>query len=173
MTINPSTGQPHSLERTLPRAAYQSPEVYRAEMDLIFSREWVLVARAEDVPAPGDYRQLAVAGESLLLVRDAQGTRLSRYWSLEYLPKIEIGEDEAARERRPCFAPDEEGVGPREDFDAIGFFAMPPNLGSPLHRRIALSSEPKGAPERGLRASAQHTPRRIRRNAPPRPLPSI
>lgn len=73
MTVNPSMGQPHSLERTLPRAAYQSPEVYRAEMELIFSREWVLVARAETIPAPGDYVELAVAGESLLLVRGAEG----------------------------------------------------------------------------------------------------
>jgi asparagine synthase (glutamine-hydrolysing) len=53
------------------------------------------------VPAPRTiYRQIRKLPPAHVLVRDAQGTRLSRYWSLEYLPKIEIGEDEAAREVR-------------------------------------------------------------------------
>ena len=61
----------NELERTLPRAAYQSPEVYAAELERIFAREWVLAARAESAPSPGDYLHLTVAGESLLLVRGA------------------------------------------------------------------------------------------------------
>lgn len=53
------------------------------------------------VPAPRTiYRQIRKLPPAHVLVRDAQGTRLSRYWSLEYLPKIDIGEEDAAREVR-------------------------------------------------------------------------
>ena len=53
------------------------------------------------IPAPRTiYRQIRKLPPAHVLVRDAQGTHVSRYWSLEYQPKIEIGEDEAAREVR-------------------------------------------------------------------------
>ena len=53
------------------------------------------------VPAPRTiYQQIRKLPPAHVLVRDARGTHLSRYWSLEYLPKIEIGEEEAAREVR-------------------------------------------------------------------------
>ncbi|MFN0180008.1 MAG: aromatic ring-hydroxylating oxygenase subunit alpha [Gemmatimonadales bacterium] len=62
---------PDDLQRTLPRAAYQSEATFAAESELIFAREWVLAARAESLPSPGDYLHLTIAGESLLLVRGA------------------------------------------------------------------------------------------------------
>jgi asparagine synthase (glutamine-hydrolysing) len=53
------------------------------------------------VPAPRTiYRQIRKLPPAHVLVRDASGTRLSRYWSLEYQPKLRIGEDEAAEEVR-------------------------------------------------------------------------
>jgi asparagine synthase (glutamine-hydrolysing) len=53
------------------------------------------------VPAPGTiYRQIRKLPPAHLLVRDAGGTRVSRYWSLDYVPKLAIGEEEAAREVR-------------------------------------------------------------------------
>jgi asparagine synthase (glutamine-hydrolysing) len=53
------------------------------------------------VPAPRTiYRQIRKLPPAHVLVRDAQGTHVSRYWSLEYQPKIKIGEEEAAREVR-------------------------------------------------------------------------
>ena len=53
------------------------------------------------VPAPRTiYRQIRKLPPAHVLVRDARGTRLSRYWSLAYGPKLDIGEEEAAREVR-------------------------------------------------------------------------
>lgn len=53
------------------------------------------------IPAPQTiYKQIRKLPPAHILVRDRNGTRVSRYWSLEYLPKIEIGEEEAAREVR-------------------------------------------------------------------------
>jgi len=58
-----------TLERTLNRDFYLSPEIFARERERIFAREWVLVARDEQVPSPGDYLVVDVAGESILLVR--------------------------------------------------------------------------------------------------------
>jgi asparagine synthase (glutamine-hydrolysing) len=53
------------------------------------------------VPAPRTiYQQIRKLPPAHVLVRDARGTHLSRYWSLEYVPKVEIAEEEAAREVR-------------------------------------------------------------------------
>lgn len=53
------------------------------------------------VPAPLTiYQQIRKLPPAHLLVRDASGTRISRYWSLQYLPKITIDEEEAASEVR-------------------------------------------------------------------------
>ena len=53
------------------------------------------------VPAPRTiYRQIRKLPPAHVLIRDAGGTQVSRYWSLEYLPKIHISEEEAAREVR-------------------------------------------------------------------------
>jgi glycine betaine catabolism A len=63
-----------ALERTLPRRAYFDDAVFTLERERIFSHEWVCVGREEAVPAAGDYVVLAVAGESVLLVRGMDGT---------------------------------------------------------------------------------------------------
>lgn len=53
------------------------------------------------IPAPLTiYRQIRKVPPASILVRDAKGTHVSRYWSLQYLPKLEIDEHEAAREVR-------------------------------------------------------------------------
>lgn len=61
------------MEPTLPSSWYRSPEVYRAEKERIFCREWIAACREEELPHPGDYRVLEVLGESILLVRNRDG----------------------------------------------------------------------------------------------------
>ncbi len=61
------------LETTLPSFWYRSPEVFKAEKERIFCREWIAVCRAEELPRPGDYLVLEVLGESVLAVRDRDG----------------------------------------------------------------------------------------------------
>ena len=67
-----------TLERTLDRACYLSPEFFERERLGIFSREWVYVGRIPD--APGSYRVVDVAGESILIVRGEDG--LSGFYNL-------------------------------------------------------------------------------------------
>jgi Rieske 2Fe-2S family protein len=61
------------LERTLPSSWYRSTEVYKAEKERIFCREWLGVCREEELRQPGDYLVLDVLGESVLLVRNRAG----------------------------------------------------------------------------------------------------
>jgi asparagine synthase (glutamine-hydrolysing) len=53
------------------------------------------------VPAPLTiYRQIRKLPPAHVLVRDASGTRVERYWQLDYTPKQRISEDDAASEVR-------------------------------------------------------------------------
>src|SRR5215472_11793342 len=54
---------------TMPPATYTAPEWYERECDRIFRREWLMAARAEDLPEPGDYLRLDLVGEPVVLVR--------------------------------------------------------------------------------------------------------
>ena len=53
----------------LPARAYHDEAILEWEREHIIRRDWVMVAREEDVAEPGSFRQLVVDGENLLLVR--------------------------------------------------------------------------------------------------------
>jgi Rieske 2Fe-2S family protein len=61
------------LEPTLPSSWYTSAQVFALEKERIFCREWLCVARAEELAEPGAFRVLEVLGESILLVRNREG----------------------------------------------------------------------------------------------------
>jgi len=61
------------LEPTLPSSWYTSAQVFALEKERIFCREWLCVARAEELVEPGAFRVLEVLGESILLVRNREG----------------------------------------------------------------------------------------------------
>ena len=68
-----------SMEQTLTREHYLSEARFAEEKERIFCAEWVCVGREEEVPGPGDYLLLDVAGESLLLVRSKEGALHAHY----------------------------------------------------------------------------------------------
>jgi phenylpropionate dioxygenase-like ring-hydroxylating dioxygenase large terminal subunit len=57
----------------LPPQAYLSEAFYEFERDVIWRREWVLAGRLEEVPEPGDWFSIEIAGEPLLIVRGDDG----------------------------------------------------------------------------------------------------
>lgn len=67
------TDSSNALERSLPRAAYWDDAFYVREQSAIFWNEWFLVARSDVFAASGDFRVVDVAGESVIVVRDASG----------------------------------------------------------------------------------------------------
>jgi glycine betaine catabolism A len=62
------------VRQTLPADYYTSPAHFAREMERFFGAMWVCVARVEDLATPGDYAVREIAGESVILTRDAAGT---------------------------------------------------------------------------------------------------
>ena len=55
----------------LPGAAYTSDAFFALENERIFSESWVFAGFAHELPRPGDVAPVTVAGQPMLLVRDA------------------------------------------------------------------------------------------------------
>lgn len=68
-----------SLEPTLPREHYLTSAAFEREKDRIFFAQWFCAGREEELPDPGDYLLLDVAGESILLVRSREGKLHAHY----------------------------------------------------------------------------------------------
>lgn len=68
-----------TMEPTLERSHYLSPDRYAREREQLFAREWMCVGREEEVPEAGDYLLLEIAGERLLLVRGRDGALHAHY----------------------------------------------------------------------------------------------
>ncbi len=56
-----------------PGEIYTSPEIFRREAEVYFMREWLFVARVEELANPGDYHTLRVVGEPIIIARDKGG----------------------------------------------------------------------------------------------------
>ncbi len=68
--VKPTVGTgAHALEAQW----YVSPEIFARERERIFTREWICVGRLEQLANSGDYFLADVAGESLIVTRDASG----------------------------------------------------------------------------------------------------
>ncbi|MGH7623510.1 MAG: aromatic ring-hydroxylating oxygenase subunit alpha, partial [Gemmatimonadaceae bacterium] len=67
------------MERTLSRDHYFSPEIFAREKERIFVREWFCAGREEDLPQPGSYLVVDIAGESVLVVRTRDGSLCAHY----------------------------------------------------------------------------------------------
>jgi Rieske 2Fe-2S family protein len=70
-----------SMEKTLPRDAYVSQEWFEAERDKVFEGQWFAVGRVEEVPEAGDHLVCDVAGESVIVTRQRDGS-LVAYFNL-------------------------------------------------------------------------------------------
>src|ERR1700676_2007766 len=59
--------------KTLNARWYRSPDVFAAERERIFAREWICVARLENLERGGDFVLAETAGESLIVTRANDG----------------------------------------------------------------------------------------------------
>ncbi|MEX1154201.1 aromatic ring-hydroxylating dioxygenase subunit alpha [Parvibaculum sp.] len=57
----------------LPSGFYTSPEIFEAEKEKIFRRNWISVGHAAEIPNAGDRFRIDIAGEPLLIVRGRDG----------------------------------------------------------------------------------------------------
>jgi glycine betaine catabolism A len=68
-----STKIPIDGARTLPGRYFTSPEIFAAERDAIFTRRWLCIGRAAEIPAAGDYVLRQVGPVPLIVLRDERG----------------------------------------------------------------------------------------------------
>ena len=59
-----------SLLRTLPGAAYGSPEIFAREQQKIFERMWICAVRSSELAKPGDFTTVQIGRESLIVSRN-------------------------------------------------------------------------------------------------------
>ncbi len=52
---------------------YTDPTIFEDEIDKIFSRGWVYVGHASEIPQPGDFRMTTIGRQSVIMVRDDDG----------------------------------------------------------------------------------------------------
>jgi Rieske 2Fe-2S family protein len=57
----------------VPGDIYSSPEVFGREKECIFLKDWLCIARGEEITNPGDYMTFRIMGEPILIVRDMEG----------------------------------------------------------------------------------------------------
>jgi Rieske 2Fe-2S family protein len=57
----------------LPGIVYADPAIYEQEIERIFLKAWLCVGHESQIPARGDYFLFEMAGESVILIRNAEG----------------------------------------------------------------------------------------------------
>jgi phenylpropionate dioxygenase-like ring-hydroxylating dioxygenase large terminal subunit len=74
-----------------PGFLYASPDVYRREIEQLFMRDWLFVARAEELPDPGDYLARRIAGEPIVIAHDEAGV-LSAFYNMCVHRGVEVAQ---------------------------------------------------------------------------------
>jgi len=61
-------------QHTLGREHFVSPEIWEREQERVFGRHWLLAGHVSELPGPGSYFVHDVGGESVIVLRDKEGT---------------------------------------------------------------------------------------------------
>ena len=69
-----ATKAPINRARHLPGYMYTSEDVYALEKEKIFMRDWLCVARVEEIENPGDYMTFRLMNEPFIVARAADGS---------------------------------------------------------------------------------------------------
>ncbi|MEL6476853.1 MAG: SRPBCC family protein [Pseudomonadota bacterium] len=71
--LKAQAAQPFEQARTMPKSVYTSERFLEAELSHIFRKEWICVGRSDQLKAPGDYLTYELAGQPVIVLRDASG----------------------------------------------------------------------------------------------------
>ena len=58
---------------SLPQPLYNDPQMFKVDMQEIFEKEWIFAGMSCELPEKGDFINVSVGQNSVLIVRDAQG----------------------------------------------------------------------------------------------------
>ena len=65
--------KPFEEATPIPSALNHSVEFYNHEQSKIFNKEWICIARCDEIPTSGDYITHEIAGTPILVVRQESG----------------------------------------------------------------------------------------------------
>ena len=65
----------HSLDQ----AFYTHAAIFQRERERLFRNHWIMAGHVSQIPEPGDYLLFDLAGESIILIRDAHGAVRAHY----------------------------------------------------------------------------------------------
>ena len=68
------SSQGQSTATTLPARYYTDANLFREELERFYCQDWICAERASRIAAPGDYFLREVAGESIIVTRDANNS---------------------------------------------------------------------------------------------------
>jgi phenylpropionate dioxygenase-like ring-hydroxylating dioxygenase large terminal subunit len=63
----------------IPKERYTSPDYARREWERMWQRVWLLAGRESDIPKPGDYLTFEIGTESVLVIRQRDGSIRARH----------------------------------------------------------------------------------------------
>ncbi len=63
----------------IPKSRYTSAEFAALEWERMWTKVWLMAGRASDIPEPGDYFSFEIGSESVLVVRQRDGSIAARY----------------------------------------------------------------------------------------------
>ena len=70
----PTWTRPPLSKHTVPGSRYTSQTFYHQEFEAVWARTWLLLGLESEMPNPGDWQREEVGPESVLMVRQADGT---------------------------------------------------------------------------------------------------
>ena len=74
MSVTSKTGSQSDLdEGVLDRNIFVSEDIYRQELETLFTRAWLFIGHESQIPNPGDFFSSRMGEESVILVRDKVG----------------------------------------------------------------------------------------------------
>jgi Rieske 2Fe-2S family protein len=97
-----------AFEASLPRAAYVDAAFLDLERERVWWSEWVAVGREEQLPEPGDFLAVDVAGERVIVVRDRSGG-LSAHYDLCRHRGARLTTADQRHDPGPCDVPEPSG----------------------------------------------------------------
>ncbi|MEO9518248.1 MAG: SRPBCC family protein [Paracoccaceae bacterium] len=71
--LSASVAVPFEQARAMPKSVYTSTDFNQTELDKIFRKDWICAGRASTLLEVGDYTTLEIAGEPIMVIRDADG----------------------------------------------------------------------------------------------------
>jgi len=68
------TSETPFVATTLPAVYYTDPDLFRQELERFYCQDWICAGRANRIPTAGDYFLRDIAGESIIITRDASNS---------------------------------------------------------------------------------------------------